>query len=332
MHSNPLRAAIVRLGCALALLLPLVAFAAAPALDDAQKLYDAAKFTDAVALLRTALGTGQVTGNDVVAARAFLARCLVKAGQRLEAKQTFKTVLRLDPAWRPDAVMVPPDEMDVFNLALKEIQAEQVEAGQRVPASLAFYYGVGSGDNKSLGEVQKAIGGHDKLDKKPEFGGSVRFPLRPRLSLDIELARLRATGKDTISAPNTTKFESAAIPMVVSLYWAALPSAKHRVNLFLGAGPLLAASNSMDLAFFATRIQISDQKTGSYFHMGAEGEWLMSPKVSISARALYRSATAKDMFQNSTITFGPNNTPLKGRKVDFSGYGASIALRAYIGY
>jgi len=38
---------------------------------------------------------------------------------------------------------VPPDEMEVFNLALKEINAEQIEAGQRIPASLSFFYGTG---------------------------------------------------------------------------------------------------------------------------------------------------------------------------------------------
>jgi hypothetical protein len=310
------------------------AWAASPVVEEAQKLYDAAKFNDAVAKLRDGLGTGQITGNDVVAGRALLARCLVKSGNRLEAKQAFKTVLRTDPAYRPDAVMVPPDEMDVFNLALKEVTAEQIEAGQRIPASIAFQFGTGSGDNKSLADIQHFMGGSDKLDSKTEISGSVRFPLRPRLSLDLELARFRATGKDSSRAPNDIQFEATATPIVVSLYWAAISGPQRRVNLFVGGGPLLSASNSLDLPFFTVRIKIADEKTGTYFHGGAEGEWLLTPKVAVTGRALFRSATATKLYDNTTVDFGTstNPHPLKDRKVDFSGYGVFVGLRAYIGY
>lgn len=307
------------------------AFAASPVVTDAQGLYDTAKFPEAVTKLRDALGSGQITGTDALAARALMARCLVKAGNRLEAKQVFKTVLRSDPAWRPDALSVPPDEMDVFNLALKEINAEQIEAGQRIPASLMFFYGKGSGDNKSLGAVLRdGYFGSNKLDPQTEFGGAVRFPLRPRVSLDLELSRLRATGSDTTKAPNNTKFEAAAMPMVASIYWSAITGSKYRVNLFMGAGPMLAASNSIDLPFFSVRIKVSDQKTGFYFHTGAEGEYLLTPKVAVTGRVLYRSATASKLYHDTTIEFG--STPLKDRKVDFSGYGVHVGLRAYIGY
>lgn len=331
----------VRLGwwcamMALALLLTPVlnvaaAYAASPAVAEAQALYDTAKFPEAVVKLRDALGTGAVTGSDALAARALMARCLVKAGNRLEAKQVFKTVLRSDPAWRPDALSVPPDEMDVFNLALKEITAEQIEAGQRIPASLSFYLGKGSGDNKSLGEIQKYLGGSEKLDSQTELGGSVRFPLRPRLSLDLELSRLSSTGEDSTAAPNTIEFEAAAMPMVVSLYWTAVTGAKQRVNLFAGAGPLLSASNSIDLPFFNFRIKIADQKTGFYFHTGAEGEYLITPKIALSGRVLYRSATASKLYHDSTLEFYGERA-IKDRKVDFSGFGAHVGIRAYIGY
>jgi len=101
--------------------------------------------------------------------------------------------------------------------------------------------------------------------------------------------------------------------------------------VFAGAGPLLAASNSIDLPFFAVRIQIADTKTGFYFHTGAEAEYLVHPKVSLTGRVLYRSATASDLYHNSTIQFTTGHY-LKDRKVDFSGFGAAIGLRAYIGY
>jgi tetratricopeptide (TPR) repeat protein len=322
---------------------PAAATAISP-VEQAQKLYDAAKFTEAVARLREALSTGQVTGSEVVEARALLGRCLVKTGERLEARQAFQTVLRMDPAYRPNSVVVPPDEMDVFNLALKAVTAEEIEAGQRIPASLMFFYGSGPGDNESLGEVQKHFGGSSTLDVQPEFGGSVRFPLRPRFSLDIEVSRLRATGKSDSTAASVyihdTKYEAAAIPLVLSLYWTALPRTKYRANLFVGAGRLLAANNSIDMhykqgTFYDFRFLQGDTKTGTYFHVGGEGEYMLHPKVSLSGRVLYRSATAKELIHQGTgllSAIDPGIPIFKDRKVDFSGVAFTVGLRAYIGY
>lgn len=308
------------------------AWAASPVVDQAQKLYDAAKFNDAAAQLRDALNNGKVVGTDAVAARALLGRCLVKAGNRLEGKQAFAAVLRLDPSYRPDAVMVPPDEMDVFNLALKEYQDDQIRAGNRIPASISFQFGTGAGDNTSLGTISKVYGGPSKLSSQTEISGSVRFPIKPRWSLDIELARFRATAHDTSASPNDIQFEAAASPVVISLYYAAITGPKVRGNVFIGAGPMLSASNSIDLPFFSNiRFKISDEKNGTYFHVGAEGEYLLHPKVSLTGRVLYRSATANNLFDNSTLKFY-STTPLKDRKVDFSGIGAFVGLRAYIGY
>lgn len=308
---------------------PKAVLAASPALDAAQQLYDGAKFNDAIAKLRDAISTGAVSGPEALKAKELLGRCLVKTGARIEAREQFKNLLRSDGGYRLDAAVVPPDEMEVFELARKAMMAEQIEAGQRIPASLSFFYGFGPGDNKSLGEIQKVYGGKSTLDVKPEFGGSVRFPLRPRWSLDLELSRLRATGKDTSAVP--IKFEAAAIPLVVSLYYTVLPGEKFRANVFLGAGRLLAAGNSIELPFFGIPLKLSDTKTGSYFHVGGEGEYVVMSKLSLAGRVLYRSATATELFHSSTINFY-STQPLKDRKVDFSGVEFAIGLRAYIGY
>src|SRR5690348_8292255 len=154
--------------------------------QQAQALYDQAKFADAAALLRTAIEQKQVTGNDELKARELLGRSLVKSGNRLAAKDAFKALLHEDSAYRLDTLTVPPDEVEVFDLAVKDITAEQIASGQRVPASITLFGGVGSGANKTLGDVVKVGGGKDKFDSKGEFGGSVRFPLHPRISLDIE--------------------------------------------------------------------------------------------------------------------------------------------------
>lgn len=319
-------------------------WAASPALEEAQALYDGAKFDDAITKLRDALSTGQVTGSDVVSARALMARCLVKAGDRVEAKQAFKTVLRSDPGFTLDAVTVPPDEMEVFNLAAKEIQQEQIEAGQRIPASLMFFVGKGPGENTDLGEVQKFFGGSGELDAQTEFGGSVRFPIRPRWSLDIELSRLLATGSSDSTAASIyitdTEYKAAGIPLVLSLYWTAIPGQKFRANVFAGAGWLLGATASMDMhyqqgSFYDFRFLQGDTKTGSYFHVGAEGEYMVHPKASISARLLYRSAVADGLLPQGTgllTALQPSIPTFKDFKVDFSGVAFHIGLRAYIGY
>lgn len=309
------------------------AWAAAPAVEEAQKSYDGAKFEDAIAKLREALSSGQVTGSDAVAARALMARCLVKSGKRIEAKQAFKTVLRNDPGFTLDTVSAPPDEVEVFNLAAKEIQTEQIEAGQRIPASLGFHYGIGSGDNKDFAKLQKTNGGDDKMKSKPEFGVSVRFPLRPRWSLDLELARFRATGQDTVSSPNTVLFETSSIPMLVSLYYTAMSTPKLHVNVFAGGGPMVASRASIDLNFGIVRLDIADEKVGVMIHGGLEGEYMLMPKLSLTGRVQGRYAKAENFFKGSTLNlYGPPESELKDKKVDFSGYGAYIGMRGYIGY
>lgn len=319
-------------------------WAAAPALEEAQKLYDAAKFDDAIAKLRDALSTGEVTGTDAVEARALMARCHVKVNNRVEAKQGFKTVLRSDPGYKLDPVTVPPDEMEVFNLAAKEIQQEQIEAGRRIPASIMLFLGKGPGDNTDLGKASKFFGGSDKLDPQTEFGGSVRFPIRPRFSLDIELSRLLAKGESDSGAASViitdNEYKASGIPLVVSVYWTAIPGQKFRTNVFAGAGWLLGATAQMDMHYEAPpvydfRFLQGDTKTGSYFHLGAEAEYVVHPKASITGRLLYRSAVAKDLLPQGTgllTGLQPNIPDFRNIKVDFSGVAFHIGLRAYIGY
>lgn len=303
------------------------AWAASPALDEAQQMYDTARFADAVTRLRQALSSGEVAGPDALKAKELLGRCLVKSGDRVGAKEAFKSLLREDSGYRLDRVNVPPDELQVFDLALKEITAEQIEAGQRVPASIGGYFGWGSGNNSDLGKFVKAGGGNENFDTKLEFGGSVRFPLRPRLSLDIEILRFRATNEDSFQITYVT----SAIPLIVNAYWTALPHEHWRVNLFGGVGPMLASRASIQLPISSTfTLDVSDEKVGLVLQAGAEGEYFLGDRISVSGRVLARSAKASGFFDNTGISY--SGVKIDGRDVDYSGFGAFLGLRAYIGY
>jgi tetratricopeptide (TPR) repeat protein len=327
---RPFAVALLALIAVAPALAPRAAYAQAPAVDEARALYDQAQFEQATALLREALTTGRVSGADATAARELLARCLVRTGNRLEARQAFKALLYRNPAYRPPAG-IPPDEVEVFVLARSEYDAEQIEAGRRVPASLAFHYGVGSGANEDLAEIAVAGGGDKQFDVDESFGGAVRFPISPRWSLEIEMQRFRAANADTFPGDNRAVYEVSALPLSLSAYYAAIVNPKWRVNVFGGVGSLLAATSSIRFNFGSVTLQLSDQKNGFYGHAGVEGEYLVTPRFAAWGRALARVANAGDIYSGSElIAYGV--APLKGREVNFSGVGAHVGLRAYIGY
>ncbi len=300
--------------------------------DAAQQMYDQSKFAEAIAALQQALGSGAITGTETQQARELLARCQVKAGDAAGARRTFLGILRQDPLYRPDPNKVPPDEMAGFDEAKRVFDAEQEREAARIPASIALGLGLGSGDNKDFGEFVKSGGGDGSYENQPFISGSVRFPLRPRLSLEIELQRFRATNSDSFSVPNNREFKITAIPLAISLHYLVVQRPKWRASVFAGGGPMLQTTTSMDLGFIGARLQIAEDKVGTYLHGGAEGEYLLHPRFSVSARAFGRYAKATGYFEKSTLFDYDPAVPIKNRDVDFSGFGATLGLRAYIGY
>jgi len=308
------------------------AWAAAPALEEAQSLYDGAQFNEAITKIRSALATAQLTGADAFEARVLLARCLVKVGDRLEAKQAFKFVLRQQPGWRPDPNVVPPDEQEVFQLAQQELTAEQISAGKRIPASLSLSFGTGSGKNTDMGEIAKSLGGPGEYKVKPQIGGSVRFPISPRMSLELELQRLRAVTDNGEAPPNRIDFEVSGYPMSLSLYYTQFSSRLFRVSVFGGGGLLATAESKLDLGEAlgsGVSITVTDQRSGAYFHGGLEAEYVATPRVTVAARVLGSYAQANKVFNDVDLDTGVS---WKNRKIDFSGFAATLGLRAYIGY
>lgn len=304
-------------------------------------LYNQGKFKEAADLLKGAINKGEVKPADLGAARELLARSMVKADMRGEARETFKAILRKDAAYRPDPNKVPPDEVAVFDEALRDYQAEQLEQGKRVPASIGGIFGYGMYNPKDINDAitkfdeDISSGGADEIKGDTEFGGSVRLPLRPRLSLDLELLRFRSSVSDTGAGFfEKTTFEISAIPMVASLYYNAWSKPKIRVNVFGGLGPMFVSELKVNVKIpsFPVAISESGTKTGFYGHLGLEGEYLITPRLALSGRVLGRMASAGKVISYDTKGETETYARFNDKGVSFSGLAFNLGLRAYIGY
>lgn len=308
----------------------------------ARQMYASARFTEGADLLADAIRTGQVTGDDLNAALELRARCLVKAGRPLEAKEAFKAVLRSNSQYRPDPVQVPPDEINVFTTALKEFQAEQVEAGRRVPASLGLFYGLGQAVNQDIVDLASSAGVQeaDNLKSSPEFGYSVRFPIRPRYSVDFQVLRMRATTSDKLDPAilDHAHYIASGTSIVVSYVWSAMTWRTLRLNALAGVGFMRGEATVEFLHNHFGRIipvQIVGSSTGPYVRGGVEGEWLLAPRFAITGHVVARYANSGKLDwkrPDFEVYEGYPSSKLGGRSVDFSGIAAHVGVRAYIGY
>jgi hypothetical protein len=299
---------------------------------EAQTLYDQGKFSEGADVIREGLSSGRVFGTRAVRARELLARCQVKMADIAAAKRTFLTMLRQDPLYRPDALRIPPDEVGAFNLALRDFEAEQARSESRIPASIELHYGFGSGANTDFGEVVEVGGGNAEYDNDPHFGGIVRFPIAARISVDIQIERFHATNADSFPGTSNSTYEISAIPVSVSLAYLLMNAEKYRVSAFVGGGPMLEATSSISLPFFSVKLQVADDKVGTYAHAGLEGEYLVSPRFSVTGRVLGRYAKATGLFKDTDFEPYMTGNAIANRDIDFSGFAATIGLRAYVGY
>ena len=336
MLSTTVRGWIAALACAALVVASAPAppaLAASTELETAQELYDQSKYGEALERLREALDTGKVTGGEVVRARELMARCQVKNGDRPGAETTFLGLLRQDPLYQPDADRIPPDEMEAYASARRVFDAEQERNRQRIPACVGFFAGVGSGGNEDFGAFVASGGGDDRYDNKPAFGGFVRFPVRPRFSVQIELQRFRATDADSVTSEARRTYEITAIPLSVGLHWLAVQRPRWRAGVFAGGGPMLQTKSSLEFSFGSgLRISASDSRVGAYLHAGLEGELLLLRRLSLDARLFgrYAKASGLSIFESDNFDYTPS-VPIANRDVDFSGFGAQVGLRTSIG-
>jgi hypothetical protein len=311
---------------------PAAAEAQTGGVDSAQELYDQGRFADAAAAIRDGIATGRITGSEIVRARELLARCQVKVGDVASARRTFLALLEQDPLYRPDPLRIPPDEMEAYTQARREFDEGRERASQRLPASVALYYGIGTGANKDFGEFVADGGGDEEYENDPHFGGIVRFPVAPRFSLDIEVQRFRATNADSFPPVSRSTYEITAIPVSLSLSYLVLDGPRFRAFAFAGGGPMLEATSSVSLPFFGIPLRIADDKVGVYAHGGLDGEYRVHPRFSLAGRVLGRYAKASGLFEGTDFDPYVTNVSIADRDLDFSGFAATLGVRAYVGY
>jgi hypothetical protein len=327
-------------------IVPALALAADPVTPVAQgtDLYNQGKFKEAVDLLKAAFDKGEVKPVDLGTARELMARSMVKADMRGPAREAFVAILRKDAAYRPDPNKVPPDEVAVFNEALRDFQSEQLEQGRRIPASVGGFFGYGMYKPKQINDAivkytaDLETGGQEEIKGGSDFGGSVRFPVRSGLSLDLEIVRLRASVSDSGSVSQHVEpqdYEISAIPIVANLYYTAFSRPRLRANLFAGAGPMFTQFRYGFSFFPGIPFTLSGNKTGFCGQLGAEAEYLVTPRIAVSGRVLGRMASASKVYSFKW----PDPTDddqlfsrFDGKNVSFSGLAFNIGLRAYIGY
>jgi hypothetical protein len=163
-----------------------------------------------------------------------------------------------------------------------------------------------------------------------EYGGSIRYGISPKASLDYELNLLNGKGKTDITSPGPEKFEikTTGLAAPLSLYYELGKSDKSVFNFFVGVGPMLATKFKFTESNSTTSVtDEAKSKTGLYAHAGFEGDYMLSKSFAITARALGRYAKAKDVTW--TDPTDPSNVIKKD--VNLSGGAFSLGLRAFFG-
>ena len=98
-----------------------------------QDYYEQSRFDEAISLLKDLVDRGQLAGDDLMRAREIIARSYVKKGYAAQGREMFQSILRERAGYRPDPIRVPPDEMAVFDDALRDYQATHPNEAGRPP-------------------------------------------------------------------------------------------------------------------------------------------------------------------------------------------------------
>ena len=184
--------------------------------------------------------------------------------------------------------------------------------------SIGGVFGVGFYSGGSLNDSLEAAG-YKKVSEGWEYGGSLRYALSPKISLDAEVLSINGKGTtDSVTPKFQAEVNGIAAPL--SLYYAISENDNSALSLFVGAGPMFKTGWSTSQEPNETD---SKNTTAFYGHAGIEGQWRMSHTLALTTSALARIAKAKDVEQS--------DDPLTKLDVSMDGFALNLGLRAFFG-
>jgi hypothetical protein len=151
-----------------------------------------------------------------------------------------------------------------------------------------------------------------------DFGGSLRYGISPKASLDLELNAIKAKGVSSESGTTLTASEKG-LATSLNLYYALSQNESFDFNFFIGAGPLLSAK--WDLKDNLGGHEEGSSKTGLYAQGGLEGQYKLAKQFALSARVFGRLAKVND------VTW--TDDPTTKFDINMSGLAFSVGARAF---
>jgi hypothetical protein len=152
-----------------------------------------------------------------------------------------------------------------------------------------------------------------------EYGGSIRYRARSRLSIDCEVVALNGRGTtDALDPKFVAETHGIAIP--ISLYYQARQNDAYTFSLFAGAGPAFGMKWTVEQGAAESK---SRGKSAIYAHAGFEGQLRAGERFGFTSRALARFAMARDVEQA--------DDPLTRFDVSMNGAAFSVGIRWYFG-
>src|SRR5205085_149710 len=113
--------------------------------------------------------------------------------------------------------------------------------------SLGGNFGVGMYSNTAINDYLDSVSTENSFTPKLkhpksgwEYGGSLRYGISPKASLDYELNMLNGKGKTDVTSPGTGSVEvkTTGLAGPLSVYFELGRSDKSVFNFFVGAGPM----------------------------------------------------------------------------------------------
>ena len=86
-------------------------------IDDARAAYEQASWQRVVDILAVPLANGTLSDAEKQLALELTARADVRLGQDERARVNFKKLLRINPMWKPDQDVYPPNEYAAYEMA-----------------------------------------------------------------------------------------------------------------------------------------------------------------------------------------------------------------------